>query len=73
MEEVRFELDRSAAGVAAVADLVDRESQCCAFFTFVLTIGAEALSLSVGAEAGHGDVVAALATRASALAVAGQA
>lgn len=65
---VRLELDRSAGGVAAVADLADRESQCCAFFTFLLAIGADALALSVTAGPEHADVVEALAARAASLA-----
>lgn len=67
---VRFELDRSRAGVAAVADLADRESQCCAFFTFGVTVRSETLALSVGADREHADVVEALAARALRLAAA---
>jgi hypothetical protein len=61
---VRFELDRSRADVAGVANLADRESQCCAFFTFGVTVAAEALSLSVDADREHAEVVEALAARA---------
>ena len=61
---VRFGLDRSRADVAGVADLADRESQCCAFFTFGVTVATDALALSVDADPEHAEVVAALAARA---------
>jgi hypothetical protein len=61
---VRFELDRSRAKVAAVADLADRESQCCAFFTFGVRVASDALALSVDADPEHAEVVQALAARA---------
>jgi len=61
---VRFLLDRSRATVAAVADLADRESQCCAFFTFGVRVASDALALSVDADPEHAEVVQALAARA---------
>ena len=61
---VRFLLDRSRANVAAVADLADRESQCCAFFTFGVTVASDALALSVDADPEHAEVVQTLAARA---------
>jgi hypothetical protein len=61
---VRFELDRSRAKVAAVADLADRESQCCAFFSFGVTIARDAVALTVDADPEHVDVVEALTARA---------
>jgi hypothetical protein len=67
---VRFELDRSRAAVAAVADLADRESQCCAFFTFGVTVGFDTLALSVDADPEHADVAKALAARARRLSAA---
>jgi hypothetical protein len=61
---VRFLLDRSRATVAAVADLADRESQCCALFTFGVAVASDALALSVDADPEHAEVVQALAARA---------
>ena len=61
---VRFELDRSRARVSAVADLADRESQCCSFFTFGVMVGSDALVLSVAADPEHAEVVEALSARA---------
>lgn len=65
---VRFAVDRTAARPAAVADLADRESQCCAFLVFTLHIGDGTLDLDVTSGAGHAEVVATLARRASVLA-----
>ena len=67
---VRFELDRLQADVAGVADLADRESQCCAFFTFGVTVASDSLTLSVDADADHAEVVEALAGRAHRLSAA---
>lgn len=61
---VRFELDRAQADVAGLADLADRESQCCSFFTFGVTVAADTLTLAVDADGEHAEVVDALAARA---------
>jgi hypothetical protein len=61
---VRFELDPSRVKVAAVEDLADRESRCCAFFTFRVSVASDALALSVDADPEHAEVVEALAARA---------
>jgi hypothetical protein len=50
--------------VAAVEDLADRESRCCAFFTFRVSVASDALALSVDADPEHAEVVEALAARA---------
>jgi hypothetical protein len=64
---VRFVVDRTAARPAAVADLADRESQCCAFLCFALVIGDGTLRLDVTSGAVYADVVEALAARAASL------
>jgi hypothetical protein len=64
---VRFVVDRGAVSPAAVADLVDRESQCCSFFSFRLAIGDQTLTLDVTSDAEHRGVVDALSARAVAL------
>lgn len=56
----------SAPGRAdTVRDLVDRESQCCSFFTFTLTELPSAVRLEVEVPPVHAAVLAALATRAT--------
>ena len=69
---VRFAVDRTAAGPAAVADLADRESQCCAFLAFTLVLGNGTVTLDVTSDSGHAEVVEALAGRAAALAGSGR-
>jgi hypothetical protein len=61
---VRFVVDRGVAIPAAVADLADRESQCCSFLEFTLVVGDGTLSLGVTSDAGHAEVVDALGERA---------
>lgn len=59
----------SAPGRAdAVHDLIDRESQCCAFFTFSLTAEPGAVRLEVSVPPANVAVLEALATRAAELA-----
>jgi hypothetical protein len=64
---VRLELEPVPSVAARAADLAARESACCAFFTFTLTVGDGALSLDVAAPARHAEVLRALADRAEAL------
>lgn len=63
---VRLELAPAAAAVARVADLLVRETGCCSFFTFTLTVTGGRASLEVAVPDGHVDVLDALADRAAA-------
>ena len=62
----RFTLARGLGVAAAVADLVARESQCCAFFTFDLVEDGDVLSLTVGVPPAQVDVLDGLTSRAAA-------
>jgi hypothetical protein len=64
---VRFVVDRTVSTPAVVADLADRESQCCSFLGFTVAVGDGTLTLDVTADPDHADVVAALAGRARSL------
>ena len=64
---VRVVVDRAVASPAAVADLADRESQCCSFFEFAVVVGDRSLRLDVTSDSGHAEGVEALAARAVAL------
>jgi hypothetical protein len=55
----RLTLD-AAESVAAVADLVARESECCSFYTFTLTIDGPARHLDITAGPGGEPAVFAL-------------
>jgi hypothetical protein len=55
---VEFVLDAGSASAASVADLADRESQCCAFLEFALSVRNGSLKLAVTADADHADVAA---------------
>lgn len=55
----RLTLD-AAESVAAVADLVARESECCSFYTFTLTIDGPERHLDIGAGPGGEPAVLAL-------------
>jgi hypothetical protein len=46
-ERVRVELEPSGEVAARVADLAVRETGCCSFFTFELTVGAGAVRLDI--------------------------
>ena len=61
---VRLELAPASRRASAVADLADREAQCCEFFRFDLAIGVETLALTVRADPPHTAVVEVLAARA---------
>lgn len=57
---VRLRLPNSPEAAATAADLIVREVQCCAFFTFVLTVDAGAMWLEVTAPPDGRRVVEAL-------------
>jgi hypothetical protein len=59
---LRLELDGESA--ARAAGLAARESGCCSFFTFTLTIGGGATTLTVEVPGEHVDVLDALQARA---------
>jgi hypothetical protein len=54
------------AVAARAADLAVRESDCCSFFTFALTVNGARLQLEVTVPDAHSDVLDALAARAMA-------
>lgn len=62
--QVRFELRPESEVAARAANLAAKESGCCSFFTFDLTIGKGTVSMAVSAEPGHEAVLAALGARA---------
>ena len=64
--EVRFELRPVAEVAARAAGLAARETGCCSFFTFGLTITDGTVSMTVSTEPAHGTVLAALGARARA-------
>ena len=55
----RLVLDPSES-VAAVADLIARESECCSFYTFILSIDGPKRRLDVSAGPGGGEAVRAV-------------
>lgn len=59
--ELRFSLPREMAGTAA--ELAARETACCSFFTFTLTLSAGALTVGVSVGEQHVAVLDALARR----------
>ena len=61
---VRLDLAPARGQAAAVADLADREAQCCLFFRFDLAIADETLALTIRTDPAYGSVVDALAARA---------
>jgi hypothetical protein len=52
---------------SVVADLADREAQCCDFLAFGLTVTSSTLLLAVTTDDEHAEVVAALRRRARSL------
>ncbi len=52
---------------SVVADLADREAQCCGFLAFGLTVTSSTLLLAVTTDDEHAEVVAALSRRARSL------
>ena len=63
---LRLELQASPRIAAQAAGLAAAETGCCSFFTFTLTIASGRLVLDVTVPAMHGDVLDALADRATA-------
>lgn len=61
---VRLQLHPDPAAAARAADLATRETGCCGFFTFRLTVAHGEVALEVETAAGHEEVLAALAARA---------
>ena len=61
--EVRADPDAAAR----VASLAVRDTGCCSFFTFGLTISGEGVQLIVSTSPSHADVLAALGDRAELL------
>jgi hypothetical protein len=59
-------LPADPAVAARAADLAVRESDCCSFFTFALTVRGERLQLEVSVPGTHTDVLDSLAARAQA-------
>jgi hypothetical protein len=60
--ELRFGLPQDVAGTAAT--LAARETECCSFFAFTLTLTAGQLTLGVSVGESHIEVLDALAARA---------
>jgi len=54
---MRLRLPNAPEVAAKAADLIAREVQCCAFFTFVLTVDADAVWLEVTTPPDGRDVV----------------
>ncbi|MFG2988176.1 hypothetical protein ACGFZK_02495 [Streptomyces sp. NPDC048257] len=46
-----------------VRDLVEREGECCAFFTFTTTAGEDGIALDIEGDPVHEEVLDALAAR----------
>jgi hypothetical protein len=65
--EVRFELRPDAEVAARAARLAAKETGCCSFFTFGLTITDGTTSMTISTEPAHGEVLAALGGRAQAM------
>jgi hypothetical protein len=65
--EVRFELRADPEVAGRAARLAAKETGCCSFFVFDLTITDGTVGMVVSAESPHETVLAALATRANAL------
>ena len=61
--ELRFALPPAMAGTAA--SLAVRETACCSFFTFTLTVTAGELTLGISVGEPHIEVLDALAARAA--------
>ena len=58
---VRLTFPRDAALASQLADLVVREVECCAFFTFTTTVTTDAMVLEIGAPAEARELVTAFA------------
>ncbi|MEU0679953.1 hypothetical protein [Streptomyces albogriseolus] len=71
-QRLRLELSDSAAVEDQVRDLAERESGCCSFFTFEVTVVDGAVRLDIAVDAVHEPVLEALAGRAAGLAGLGE-
>jgi hypothetical protein len=56
---LRVEMD-DAVDIAALARLVAAEQQCCAFFSFAITVDERGIGLEVAAPDGAGEIVASM-------------
>lgn len=63
--EVRFELRAEPEVAGRAASLAAKETGCCSFFAFDLTITDGTVSMAVSTESPHETVLAALAARAN--------
>ncbi|MFF0429567.1 hypothetical protein ACFYUJ_34980 [Streptomyces sp. NPDC004520] len=52
---------------ATVRDLVQRESGCCSFFTFAISVSEDAIRLDISVDQAHERVLSALASRTTAV------
>jgi Transposase len=64
-EQMRFELRADPGAAARAADLAVRETGCCSFFTFDLSISDGRVAMTVTTSAAHAVVLAALRDRAA--------
>jgi hypothetical protein len=64
--QVRFELRAQPEAAARAAGLAVKETGCCSFFTFDLSIGDGTVAMTVSTGAAHAAVLAALGERAAA-------
>ena len=65
-ERLRFELRANAEVAARAAGLAVKETGCCSFFTFDLSISDGTVAMTVSTGAAHAAVLAALRDRAAA-------
>jgi hypothetical protein len=65
-QQVRLELRPDAEVAARAASLAAKETGCCSFFTFGLTITDGTVSMTISTEQEHRTVLAALGARAQA-------
>ena len=65
-EQLRFELRANAEAAARAAGLAVKETGCCSFFTFDLSISDGTVSMTVSTGLAHAAVLAALRDRAAA-------
>ncbi len=63
---LRMELDATPTTAGRAAHLAARETACCSFFTFTMTVAGGELWLEVSVPPAHTDVLEALAARADA-------
>ncbi|MEJ7634135.1 hypothetical protein [Aeromicrobium sp.] len=65
---LRLELDPTPAVAARAAGLAAKETSCCSFFTFALTMTGGTIVLTVSTELHHEPILDALASRAESMA-----